>query len=405
MCKIYIVDSIMGSGKTSSAINKMENDNENNYIFITPYLDEVQRIIENCPTKQFTQPENKGRGKLESLHYLLGNRYNIASTHALFQYYNNYTKDLLNQGNYILILDEVCQVVELVNLSKCDLDNILKTHAHVDDNLLIWDDDSYSGRYDDIKTMAINKSLVIFGDSLLMWNFPVEIFKSFKEAYILTYMFKAQQQKYYYDFYDVEYEYIGIENNNGYYTFSNNPTIPSYVSTLKSKVNILEDNKLNSIGDNYFALSSTWFKTEQATRNKFLLKSLKNNILNYFNNKIKAPSEDNMWTTFKDSQKYLSGKGYTKGFVSVNARATNEFRNKRNLAYCSNIFLNPIIKQFFQTKDIQIYEEEYALSELVQWIWRSAIRDGNSINLYIPSSRMRTLLIDWLEELSGKDEK
>jgi hypothetical protein len=107
-----------------------------------------------------------------------------------------------------------------------------------------------------------------------------------------------------------------------------------------------------------------------------------------------------MWTTFKDFQKYLSGKGYTKGFVSVNARATNEFRHKKNLAYCANIFLNPIIKQFFQTKDIKIYEEQYALSELVQWIWRSAIRDGNEINIYIPSSRMRELLIDWLKELN-----
>jgi len=36
------------------------------------------------------------------------------------------------------------------------------------------------------------------------------------------------------------------------------------------------------------------------------------------------------------------------------------------------------------------------LSELIQWVWRSAIRDGNSINIYIPSSRMRNLFIEWL---------
>lgn len=400
MCKIYVVDSIMGSGKTSAAINKMNNDMDNNYIFITPYLDEVGRIINSCNNKHFVQPEHKGKGKLDSLHYLLGNKYNIASTHALFQFYNSYTKDLLKQGNYILILDEVCQVVDLVALSKSDLDNILKSHAHIEDDLLVWDDLEYTGRYDDIKTMALNKSLIAFGDSLIMWNFPVEIFKSFKEAYILTYLFDAQQQKYYYDYYNVDYEYMGVENNNGYYSFSNTSNIPTYVYDLKSKINICDDNKLNSIGEDYYCLSSSWFQKEQKTRNKFLLKTLKKNITNYFINKIKAQSNEVMWTTYKDNKIALSGKGYTKGFVSVNARATNEFRNKRHLAYCANIFLQPIIKQFFQTKNIEIYEEEYALSELVQWIWRSAIRDDKNVDIYIPSSRMRELLIGWLEKLN-----
>ena len=41
-------------------------------------------------------------------------------------------------------------------------------------------------------------------------------------------------------------------------------------------------------------------------------------------------------------------------------------------------------------------EDAYALSELIQWIFRSAIRDGKEIWLYIPSKRMRNLLIDWI---------
>ena len=391
----------MGSGKTSAAINKMNGDNHNNYIFITPYLDEVERIIENCPNKHFVQPQHKGKGKLENLHYLLGGKNNIASTHALFQMYNDDTKNLLREGNYILILDEVCQVVELVALSKSDLDNILTNYAHVDDNLLIWDDVDYTGRYDDIKTMSLNRSLVVFGDSLIMWNFPVDIFKTFREAYILTYMFKAQQQKYYYDYYGVEYEYIGVKNDNGVYSFSNSSATPDYASTLIDKVSICDDNRLNAIGEEYYNLSASWFLREQKRRKRLLFHTLKNNMLNYFRNKLDAKSDDIMWTTFKDYKSQLSGRGYTKGFVSVNARATNEFREKKHLAYCANIFLHPIIKQFFQTKGVKIYEEEYALSELVQWVWRSAIRDGENINIYIPSSRMRDLLIDWLEELSN----
>ena len=35
---------------------------------------------------------------------------------------------------------------------------------------------------------------------------------------------------------------------------------------------------------------------------------------------------------------------------------------------------------------------------MLQWIWRSAIRDGKPINAYIPSKRMRELLINWMND-------
>jgi hypothetical protein len=404
MCKIFIVDAIMGAGKTSMAINKMNEDVDGNYIFITPYLDEVSRIIKSCPDKKFSQPENKGKGKLESLHHLIGNKKNIASTHALFAHYSDYTKELLVANQYTLILDEVFQVLDIVPLSKDDLHTILEHHAHIEDNILIWDDLNYSGRFTDIKVMALNKCIVVYGESMLLWNFPVEIFKSFKEVYILTYMFESQQQRYYYDYYDVEYKYLGVKNDNGYYSMSSNTAMPEYVYTLKDRIHIVDEPKINAVGDDFYALSSTWFSRERGTRQKFLLKNLKKNMLNFYNNKTKTPSDQNMWTTFKDSQKALSGKGYTKGFVSVNARATNQYRHKTSLVYCANIFINPLIKQFFRTKDIEVLEEEYALSELVQWVWRSAIRDGKEITIYIPSSRMRGLLISWLDDLSKMKE-
>ena len=40
----------------------------------------------------------------------------------------------------------------------------------------------------------------------------------------------------------------------------------------------------------------------------------------------------------------------------------------------------------------------YSLSEMVQFIWRSRIRNGEPIDLYVPSKRMRELLIAWLND-------
>ena len=128
------------------------------------------------------------------------------------------------------------------------------------------------------------------------------------------------------------------------------------------------------------------------------MKQLKNNTINFFNNKLKSKSSNNIWTTFKDFKLILSGKGYTKGFVSSNMRATNEYMNCTAVAYLVNKYFNPYIKRFFTSHNIEVYEDQYAVSEMVQFIWRSAIRQGRSINVYIPSKRMRNLLKKWINE-------
>lgn len=64
------------------------------------------------------------------------------------------------------------------------------------------------------------------------------------------------------------------------------------------------------------------------------------------------------------------------------------------MAYIANRFTQHYIKQFFKAHDVEINEDKLALAELVQWIWRSAIREEKDVQLYIPSERMRRLLKD-----------
>ena len=84
-----------------------------------------------------------------------------------------------------------------------------------------------------------------------------------------------------------------------------------------------------------------------------------------------------------------------KGFVSLGSRATNMYIDKTCLAYLANIYLNPYIAQFFNSKGVKVDEDKYALSEMLQWIFRSAVRAENDVNIYIPSKRMRELLQNW----------
>jgi hypothetical protein len=119
-------------------------------------------------------------------------------------------------------------------------------------------------------------------------------------------------------------------------------------------------------------------------------------------------------TTNKRSKKniksLLRGIGYGKDnthFVPFNIRATNKYQHKRALAFLYNVFPHFNITQYFNIKGnprgIGIDEEAYALSHLIQWIWRSSIRrqdlpkEEREIHLYLPSSRMRKILLEWLD--------
>lgn len=86
-----------------------------------------------------------------------------------------------------------------------------------------------------------------------------------------------------------------------------------------------------------------------------------------------------------------------KGLCHVMQEPTNDFKHKKHLVYTINRYVNTVLYNYFKEKyQITIDQDAFALSELVQWIWRSAIRDGEEITVYIPSLRMRKLLIEWL---------
>ncbi len=80
-------------------------------------------------------------------------------------------------------------------------------------------------------------------------------------------------------------------------------------------------------------------------------------------------------------------------------RATNDYAHCTAMAYMVNRFLNPVEKQFFLSHDIQVDEDTLALSELIQFMFRGSIRNGEKMACYIPSERQRDLLKKYLDYL------
>ena len=393
---VTIIDSPCGRGKTTYAINYINERPTDNFVYITPFLKEVERVIEqtkfNGADKRFVQPANLGNGKMDSLINLFHNNRDIVSTHSLFSKCSQSVADNIRIGHYTLILDEVMSVVEVLNLKKSDIPTMLDAElVRIDEktNKLIWLKGDYDGAYNEIKERCENNNIYVVSGVAIVWTFPVEIFEAFDDVIICTYMFDCQLQKYYYDMYNVAYTKKSIVNGE----------LVDYIEQKDSldKLHILDNNKINHVGDGKYDLSKSWYENHKKN-----LKMLQNNIYNYVSHlapilaNTKVKSKDVIWTTFKDYQTKLKGKGYANSFIPCNSRATNEYMDSFVVVYPINIFVNPIVKQFFTNNGVEINEDGYALSELIQFIYRSRIRQNQHIYCYIPSVRMRSLLYNYM---------
>lgn len=394
--KITVVDSIMGSGKTEWSIQHINDNCLDNFLYITPFLTEVERILKKTD-RNFKQPINKGDGKLSSINELLACQYDIASTHELFKHLDEESRANIKAGHYTLILDEVLNVIVPYDDVKKDDMRLLQDSGVVtidDEGYIIWNKDKldYDTKYNEIKLLADNKSLLYVNQKLLLWKYPPEIFSLFDKVYILTYLFEASILKNYFDLYNIKYELKSIRKTEDEYNIVDY-FVPD-TSVYIDKINILQGKLNENIYQKQNGLSVTWFNSKI---NQEKISQLGRNVKNYFGNILQAKSETIMWTTFKDYKPKLKGKGYSNQFVSCNCRSTNDYIDCYNLAYCVNIYLHPAVTQFFKQRNVYIDEELYALSEMIQWIWRSRIRKGENINIYIPSARMRNLLNAWLK--------
>lgn len=411
MSKVTVVDSIMGSGKSSWAIQYMNEMDDYNFLYITPFLDEVKRIKNECTRRIFKEPKQDKNGKMENLLKLLEEGGNIATTHALFKNMDERCMEYIKENNYILIMDEVIEVVEEVEIKKDDIDMLIrdKKIQVQEDNKITWIEDNYDGSFNKYKTHLKNGDCYLFQNSVIMWTFPTKILDLFEHTYILTHLFEGSLQCNYYQMNNIEYEYKSVkkvEKDSSFGVIKDRYElcefyIPKVGEDLKSKIHIYEG-KLNDIGTSrdkrVKPLSKSWFERKGKTNERCAL--VKKNIYNYFKHTCKSKSNENMWTVYKDYQGKCKGEGYTKGFVPLNARATNEFRDKKYLAYGINRYMSPVLKNFFISKGVDVSEDMYVLGEFIQWIWRSAIRDGEEIYIYIPSERMRDLLNKYFDILS-----
>jgi hypothetical protein len=413
-CRVTIVDAIMGTGKTTWAIEEMHRRHRESlfsndgrparFLYIAPTLDEVERIKTSCQALHFIDPFPQNGRKLCHLNQLLDEGRNVVSTHALFRRVDHETIEALRGSNYTLIIDEALTCIEHFEIKKDDRRNLFANEMVLVDEcgVLRWNHQKwgdYDGRFNDIRSLCDNGNLVWHRGKFLIWQFPPDLFRCFDDVYVLTYMFRGSFMRPYLTMHDIPFQMATIRD--GKLTRPRAGDEAEIKAQLRRLITVVDDPKLNAVGDargrRAQPLSASWYKQTTKARPDDL-KKLRRATENYFRHHAGTPSSANMWTTFKAASPKLKGKGYARGFIPVTCKGTNDYIDRQSLAYLVNVFPNPLEVGYFMDRGIDVDKGAYALSSMLQWIWRSQVRRGDPIMLFIPSKRMRDLFLDWLHD-------
>lgn len=432
MTYVIVKDQLMGTGKSTKMIREInESDPEQRYIVVTPFLAECHRYAgttysEDDPYKKplmdsegniiytgegcnasgrtFRHPISGYRNKVQHIERLVEEGHDIVTTHAALKLFTPSTKDAIKDAGYKLVIDEEMECLKQVKIKQVRRNILLESKAvYVDEQgLLRWSaDEKYAPQVEttddlatglswemQIKNMCDNGSLVLVDDdkgerNIFMWEYPIDFLKSFDEVVVLTYMFGGSIFSRYLAYYGIPY------------TVERGIQLPE---TPQELILLVDNPRMNQVGSSENALSAT--RQKALTKDSAPAKDLRRNLVNYFNNNTygRAPMEERLWTSLEDSKGVLKGRGYSKKHIPWNTKAVNTYRETSKLAYVYNAYMMPEQYKFLARRgeEFKPDTDRYALTEMLQWVYRSRIREGSPISLYVPSSRMRGLLEEWM---------
>lgn len=457
--EIVVKDCICGHGKSQGMVKYIKSNMlTDKFLYITPYLEQCHTLAGTKPISdtderpmynakgiiytessynfgvaRFKHPENRNSEgtKQRSLKNLMAQGDNIVSTHNLFL--NMKLDTLDNAKDYTLVVDEALDVYDRCRLLsekqakkllrlkilKLKEDGITLTfdRERFGDNGLLEDgeDAVEDTHYEELAVLCDNNQILLVNGCVLLWEFSSEILKKFKKVFILSYLFEGREMSVYLKKHGLKYKVVR-EGKGG--------------KDIKELVDVLYDDKLNDVGRNYFDLSISQTRVvrksrkipsrkdfdSQETYEKSLKRyerytegvsdksisaekrndTLRRNLHTVFSTRWKAKANDRFFTCLADNTSYIAGKNYKNNWLGYSTRATNLYKDAHHIAFLMNLFMQPNIKEACDSTEYEVDEDLVALSHLVQFVFRSALRSDEPVKVYIPSLRMRGLFEDYL---------
>ena len=459
----HIVDSAMGAGKSESLLDRARFNGGWGYI---RYPEEVERLRRNGWKGEFkgerciifvsTKKERDERFVKEldmatpekypynrSILDLIRSGRNIITTQALWSLFNEETIAAFRESDYLYtaFFDEVPplfrEVVgsgrrrddfgELVTFGPADVKLMQEQEmlVNVKGQLRYNSKCEYDRRnsehkvFDAVKNLSRSCNLYPYGTKNGKFTSIVafvrkDLFDCFEQCWFFSYRTWNSILHKYCLLNDIRMEYYHIQdlramrNPGGKY-------VETYPEGMERLV-ILDDGNVNFGA----SLSKEWFKRARADSSGSLVKSLKGCFRSAYKimKRHGITSRTFMFTTFSDYRTLLQSDGRhfptLKRFLPCNTKATNDYSECTGVAYLCNRYFDVTCCNFLSQKaeetgnpDLKFDNDNYALSELLQFIWRSNVRVKESdkpVYVWVPDKRMRKLLQDFQTRALEKRE-
>lgn len=433
----------MGSCKSRTMIEEInqrtDEDRYNNpLLVIVPLTSEVERFMENCPLECFKEPTSsydnitgKMINKRTSFMDLVSNGVSIVTTHALFSLFTQEIEFEIEKNKYSIVIDEEVVTIIPVNIS-VDMYNLLfedSKYGVIDpkSGKVSWigpthEDFGVSKDLIELRELLMSNRVISFDCNTRMMfviETPPSFFRISDSYTILTYMFDCSDLYSYFKIYGIEFEIVyqdkkiekaTKEKIRELITFIEPPKVILELSN-KRKTNFSSSFWDSSKANPEFlsALRNTLGKSLNrcgAKRDK-LVYACKKSLSTQAENKIQGKHlTPRGYKGFEIIKKTPEGtiKEYVSNWIPYNSKATNKYSDRNFIVYMHNVYRNVLVSKYIDTKfdpEGQIVRssesnDRYALSVMLQCIWRTAIRNDDPISVMIFSDRMKNLFIDWL---------
>lgn len=439
---ITVVDAVMGTGKSTWAIKWINNTPDSKFIVVLPTLAEVDRYRTQITRDVFIPNDMDTEYDLDDdgdrIDWNLQDKFQLAArdgktiitTHRMLEVLDDVSVLILKGQNYQLILDEVTNTVTPMLMSRADY-RVLQDAGLVREEeerpevtKVLPTEKVYCDYRDNRKVEKLLfgnfMAMVKLGnvrrvkDQFFIWVASADKLCVFDHVHVLTYMFQGSPMDAWLQHHGLTYDLVSVADGE----------LVDYKPTggkaFKDHIRVCDNPKWNDVGKHKTALSSSWM--DKNLEGKVALKD----ATRCFFRGVDATCDEVGWATFRKASKELAPKGYSvrkSGLkfnpkeiaklrldlrsqqfccIPLNCKGTNAYIHVRAIAVLANYFSFPAQRHFYGTMKVSLDEDQYALSEMVQLIWRSRIRDSRvdvdrSIDVYIPSRRMRELFFKWLE--------
>lgn len=393
---VEVLDKICGSGKTTALLKWCADNDHHRYIYVTPSLEEAQnRVFEVCPSLDWKCPTNlEEETKSEDLIRLLQDGRNISCTHNLFLKMDREALYYLNKGKYTLILDEELETIEpLSKYSKSDRLWLFENKCidiEEDTGKVKWINEIPVGNnhsYKYMKYLCDNGLLYASKRDMDMMvvQVPIEVITSSYRVVISTYLFEGSVMDCFIKRHGVivkPFTDVSIDDSRK-------------LAEISSLITFVGEKQVSSITG---SLSSGWYEDKMTDKDAKKIA----NLIYQVAWGSGCTSKDVLYTFPKSrvegKQVCIKPRKYkaSECWLSCTSRATNKYKDRTLMIHAYNRFPHLVVSSYLHDAGFPINQDRYALAELVQWVWRSAIRDGHPIKLCIVSKRMKKIFMSWL---------